>query len=201
MSETQLQKKVENYLRKSQALEDYWQRPITAAQLQAELNRMAQNTKQPEVLKELFDALGNDPFVIAECLARPALADRLLTNWYGYDQRIHARLRQHAQADLRTHPSVEQMKQTSGKSSEIELVKSDTARDADDRGAPHSIKLNSHQWDETVRKLAVIFGHAKDQVANAKGSVEQCRAASRRHASFYNDKKNQHWRAESIATR
>ena len=43
------------------------------------MDRMAQNTKQPEVLHELFEALGNDPFVIAECLARPVLVDRLLT--------------------------------------------------------------------------------------------------------------------------
>src|SRR5215813_10424471 len=69
MSQAQLKKKVEDYLRKSQALEDYWQRPITAKQLQAEMDRMAQNTRQPEVLHELFDALSNDPFVIAECLA------------------------------------------------------------------------------------------------------------------------------------
>src|SRR6266568_4186564 len=82
MSQAQLEKKVADYLRKSQALEDHWQRPITAAQVQAEIDRMAMHTKQPEVLRELFDALGNDPFVIAECLARPALADRLLTSWY-----------------------------------------------------------------------------------------------------------------------
>src|SRR5207302_1032142 len=72
MSQAQLEKKVTDYLRKSWALEDYWQRPITAEQLQAEMNRMAKNTKQPDVLRELFAALGNDPFVIAECLARPA---------------------------------------------------------------------------------------------------------------------------------
>ena len=40
---------------------------------------MAQHTRQPQVLHELFEALGNDPFVIAECLARPLLAERLLT--------------------------------------------------------------------------------------------------------------------------
>ena len=79
MSQAQLEKKVADYLRNSQALEDYWQRPITAEQLQAEMDRMAQHTKQPEVLRELFAALGNDPFVIAECLARPVLAERLLT--------------------------------------------------------------------------------------------------------------------------
>src|SRR5438067_12232786 len=78
MSQAQLEKKVTDYLRKSQALEDYWQRPITAGQLQAEMDRMAQNTKQPDVLREIFDALGNDPLIIAECLARPVLAERLL---------------------------------------------------------------------------------------------------------------------------
>src|SRR5262249_9208551 len=66
-------------LRNSQALKDDWQRPITADQLQAEMERMASHTKQPEVLREIFEALGNDPFVIAERLARPVLAQRLLT--------------------------------------------------------------------------------------------------------------------------
>src|SRR2546430_9185881 len=48
MSEAQLEKKVADYLSKSQALEDYWQRPITGEQLQAEMDRMATHTKQPE---------------------------------------------------------------------------------------------------------------------------------------------------------
>src|SRR6476660_961199 len=74
MSNAQLEKKVTDYLRDSQALENYWQRPITAEQLQSEMDRMARHTRQPEVLRELFETLGNNPFVIAECLARPALA-------------------------------------------------------------------------------------------------------------------------------
>src|SRR6478672_11714255 len=82
MSQAQLEKKVTDYLRKSQALEDYWHEPITAEQLQAEMDRMALHTKQPEVLRELFEALGNDPFVIAECLARPVLLQRMISNSY-----------------------------------------------------------------------------------------------------------------------
>jgi len=78
MSQAQIEEKVEDYLRKSHTLEIYWQQPITTEQLQAEMDRMAQHTKQPEVLRELFEALGNDPFVIAECLARPVLAERLI---------------------------------------------------------------------------------------------------------------------------
>src|SRR4029453_10549283 len=62
MSQAQLEKKVADYLRNSQMLEDYWHRPLTAEQLQAEMDRMAQHTKQPDVLGELFEALGNDPF-------------------------------------------------------------------------------------------------------------------------------------------
>ena len=80
MSVQGIEKKVEDYLRDSQALEHYWQQPITAEQLQAEMDRMAKHTRQPEVLRELFDALGNDPFVVAECLARPALAERLFNS-------------------------------------------------------------------------------------------------------------------------
>src|SRR5437773_1643284 len=89
MSQAQLEKKVTDYLRKSQALEDYWQRPITAEQLQAEMDRMARDTKQPEVLRELFDALGNDPAVIAECLARPILAERLIADFSAQNETRH----------------------------------------------------------------------------------------------------------------
>ena len=122
---------------------------------------MARHTKQPEVLHELFEALGNDPFVIAECLARPALAERLLTNWYAYDQRIHGELKQRAEAELQTRAACEQMKQLSGKYSEIELVRSDSVRHERYRSAwSIGVKLNSREWDETVQKLAASFNSA-----------------------------------------
>jgi hypothetical protein len=78
MSQEQIQQKVEEYLRNSQLLADQWQRPITPEQLQAEIDRMANHTRQSEVLRELFAALGNDPFVVAECVARPILSERLV---------------------------------------------------------------------------------------------------------------------------
>src|SRR2546421_270410 len=160
MSHAQLEKKVADYLRNSQALEDYWQRPITAEQLQAEMERMATHTRQPEVLRELFEALGNDPFVIAECLARRAVAERLITNWYAYDQRIHGELRQRVEADLQAHPTVEQMKQLNGEYTEIELIKRDRTEDEQHQSADRGVKLNSREWDETVQRLATIFGES-----------------------------------------
>ena len=160
MSQAQLEKKVAEYLRDSQALEDYWQRPITAEQLQAEMDRMAQHTRQPDLLRELFEALGNDPFVIAECLARPALAERFATSWYAYDQRIHGELKQRAEADRQAHPAFEQMKQLSGKYAEIELVKTDSEEKAT-RGTQNSVKLNGSEWDQTVQKLASTFNRGR----------------------------------------
>src|SRR6266446_4213616 len=127
ISRERIEKKVTDYLHKSQFVTDQRGSPISASELQAEMDRMAQHTKRPEVLRELFAALGNDPFVIAECLAKPALAEHLLTNWYGYDQRIHGELKQRAEADLQAHGSIERMKQLSGKYSETEFIKSDSS--------------------------------------------------------------------------
>src|SRR5207247_1488928 len=138
-----------------------------AEQLQAEMERIAQHTKQPEVLQELFDALGNDPFVIAECLARPVLADRLLTIWYAYDETIHGELKQRAAAELQAHDSVEQMKQLGGTYSEIELIKSNSGDISQQRDAT-SVKLNSREWDETLQKLAATFRRAGSYLTNGR---------------------------------
>ena len=173
ISQAQLEKKVEDYLLNSQALEDYWQRPLTGEQLQAEMDRMVKHSKQPEVLRELFEALGNDPFVIAECLARPALAERLITSWYAYDERIHGELKQRAEADLLAHATIEQMKQISGTSSEIEFVKSDSGQDQDNRRAELGVKLNSQEWDEKVQKLAAMFDSSNSTVQTSDARIAQ----------------------------
>ncbi len=83
MPESLLRARVGDYLEKSDALRAVWRRPITADQLQAALDRMARASNDRGRLRELFDALGNDPFVIAETLVRQTLAERLARDWYG----------------------------------------------------------------------------------------------------------------------
>jgi len=78
VSQRQIEHKVEDYLRKSHSVADQRGLPITPKELQAEIDRMAQHSRRPDVLREIFYALGNDPFVIAECLGRPILAERLI---------------------------------------------------------------------------------------------------------------------------
>ena len=83
------QRKVEDALRQSNALAALWSRPLTPEQLQAEMQRIAQQTRQPDLLREQWLALNNDPQLIAEMQVRPLLADRLLRAWYGRDERFH----------------------------------------------------------------------------------------------------------------
>ncbi|MBN2382802.1 IPT/TIG domain-containing protein [bacterium] len=89
LSEDDLRQKVEDTLKTSYCLQKYWDRPLKGEQLQAELDRYAANTLKPQMLQKLYNALGNDPYLIAECLVRPFLADRLCRQWYSFDERFH----------------------------------------------------------------------------------------------------------------
>ncbi len=84
---TAIRARVEDVLRKSNALQTHWRRPITAKELQAEVERMARQTRDPELLRELFAALNNDAFLIAEILARPNLAETLAHDAYVAEKR------------------------------------------------------------------------------------------------------------------
>ena len=92
-----LDKKVRLYLKQSAALEKLWKAPITAEALRREMERIAQDTRMPERLRELYAARGNDPVLIQECLVRPVLADRLARSYFSRDRRIHAEARRDAE--------------------------------------------------------------------------------------------------------
>lgn len=105
---------VDDSLRQEAALQEGYGVTITDAMLQAELARMARSTKAPERLQELFDALGNDPRTIAECLARPALVERRLYNSYVWDNRRHGALRARAEAALAAYGGDPDLLEASG---------------------------------------------------------------------------------------
>ncbi len=92
-----LEKRVRTYLKQSAALEAFWKTPITGLALQKELERIASNSRFPERLEEIYDALGRDELLIRECLARPILADRLSRNFFAMDNRVHPAAREEAE--------------------------------------------------------------------------------------------------------
>jgi len=91
-----IEAKVRKYLEQSAALNLYWKTPVTDYSLQRELERMAQGTRMPERLQELYAALGNDAFLVKECLARATLVDRLTHNFYAFDPTMHIAARTQA---------------------------------------------------------------------------------------------------------
>src|SRR5579884_3034024 len=132
------------------------------------MDRMATNTRQPDVLRELFEALDNDPFVIAECLARPALVNRLITNWYAFDQRIHGALKHRAETELKAQPNIGQKLQPTAVFSDICLRKTMGSHHAHDRAVGLELELPDKEWDNTIAKLGAVFSGAP--VAAANGS-------------------------------
>src|SRR5260370_28593456 len=122
------------------------------------MDRMASHSKQPEVLRELYAALGNDPYVIAETLARQELADRLIRSSYAYDERFHGELKQRAEVELRKRGSVARMRKLSGDYDVAEFVKeSPTNLSLSNKRHKQVIDLNEDEWQEQTEKLAELF--------------------------------------------
>ena len=72
-----LESRVRRYLRLSLLLEQQWHTPIGPEALSTEARRIAERTRLPQRLQELYDALGRDAFLFEECVARASLVDRL----------------------------------------------------------------------------------------------------------------------------
>jgi uncharacterized repeat protein (TIGR01451 family) len=80
------------------ALESYWKIVPSDELLARELARLAGEITPAVRLAELFDVLGNDPSLISECLARPALVERVSRDLFAFDPAIHAGARAEAVA-------------------------------------------------------------------------------------------------------
>ena len=159
--------RIEDSLRKSDALARQWRRPVTAEALQAEVERMARETRRPELLRELWRALGDDPFVIAEVLARPALSERLARGYYSSDQNFHGALRAKAEAGLREHPTLDALRRAGGRLSQVDAVKvarksprvlSAEGASAAAAAGGAALELTADEWDAETARLREMFG-------------------------------------------
>lgn len=108
-----LRQRVERTILLSNALERYWHRPVGAAELAAELRRIFRDSRDPERLAEIVAALDEDGYRLAECLARPLLAERLVRSFYAADQRFGAG---------KGHPSFDKWLASVQSGLELELV-------------------------------------------------------------------------------
>jgi putative metal-binding protein len=176
LSEQAIRLHVEDYLKKSNALDHLWKRPITPAQLQAELDRIAAQSHAPQILREVFGALGNDPFVIAETLVRRSLADRLIREWYARDERFHGGLKERAAAMLAVCPDVRCMPMLGGEYREttwrVRAAKAGTPG-AEALGAEPDqrvVRLDAAEWRAHLASMAGMLGGTPESLPLLKRS-------------------------------
>ncbi len=162
LSDAAIRAEVEDYLKESNALDALWHRPITAQQLQAEIDRMVQSSRDPDILRELFAALGNDPVLIAETLARQTLADRLIHSWYANDDRFHGDLKARAEAALASCKSVGCMKSMNANYVET------TWRRRGDKPDDRAVLLDADEWNDHLDRLAGQFDTTADALPTRK---------------------------------
>jgi hypothetical protein len=86
----QIEKLVALEAKKETLLQRVYGVVITDAMVEAEVRRIDETTRAPEVLAELKSALGNDPVRFARSLARPIVVERTLRTRFENDDKLHA---------------------------------------------------------------------------------------------------------------
>ena len=155
LPETELRVTVENSLLESKALEQIWDRPIRDAELQEEIDRMVTTSRAPGVLREVFAALGNDPALVAECLARPLLADRLIREAYAHDPRFHLDRKTAIERTLLRHPTLADLRRDA-ESSEAVWVRGG-GRSERKREGVRVIPMDDATWRHSLTRLGEEF--------------------------------------------
>lgn len=106
----EIRQKILNNLKKQAILTSDFNLDITSAMVQHDLNRMAQSSRSPQKLNQLFKLLGNDPQTIAQCISRPYLVKKKFSHIYNHNNEIHADVRSLAQQELKAYQTTGETK-------------------------------------------------------------------------------------------
>jgi N-acetylneuraminic acid mutarotase len=146
----ELERRAEDSLAMSAALEELWGETLGGRALQTELDRMARDSRRPERLAELYAALHDDPLLVAECLVRPRLAARRLRARYAADEELHAETRRRAQEELATASTAPELSRLPGYQEE-RWVRDPVATGLD------ALSFSTEEWRRATDELSTLF--------------------------------------------
>jgi hypothetical protein len=152
VSREQIEARVRASEDKARLLDERWGYRINAAQLQAEIERMAAKSRWPDRLGELWAALGNDSLLIAECLARPLLVERRIRSFYQADHELHSAVREKAEAELQAADDAWTLDGMSGQVERVELRR-ERAKSGDVATAPSVRLLDDAEFEAQALRL------------------------------------------------
>ena len=120
---------------------------------------MSVETRDPATLRELYAALGNDAFLIAETLARQTLVERLVRGAYSADERIHGALQKEAERKLAGVTDAAGLKALGGRYFEQTFVRT-AVPERTPRRTPVAgvIELDADDWTTWTHELGRRFG-------------------------------------------
>lgn len=150
-----IRQKVVTRLRMTHALKQIWGQSITESAVQSEYRRIIENSRDPELLHKLFDALNDDSDVIAGLLIQPILVRREIHRAYWWDHEIHSSVRQTAEAELLLHDGAGWLGDVSGEYTETEwrlVGQSDPQRIEFENGVQIR-SLGPQQWEAFLTEL------------------------------------------------
>jgi len=160
IAETDLRLRVEDEIGKARALEFLWNAPLTPANLQAEIDRMAAETKDAATLRALFAALEDDAGLIAEYLAGPLLVDRRIRELYAFDDRFHSDLRERAEKELTRLAGIEGLAGIGDTYGEVEFT---VLLEGDPAPLPIAGESNVAFLTVTPREWSILLGELAGQ--------------------------------------
>jgi N-acetylneuraminic acid mutarotase len=166
--------------RRITALRTYWGRTLSEREVQAELDRMARDSRAPEALREMFAALGNDPDRIAQALVLPAMTDRLIRRLYAYDASLQGATRHRAEKAVRRFQDPADMQRLASESKGEYSETSYFERRGDDAGAlaaedttPGAVRLGADAWARLIDQLP-----AAGQIGRIEESDDELRVTA-----------------------
>ncbi len=155
MSPSELREKVEKQLKMTDALEQIWGRRITTADLQAEYERILEQSNDQELLQRLLHALDRNPEAIAACLIEPIVIRRAIHRAYWWDRKFHDDLRRTVEDELLTDDDAGGLGWFTGELTQIEwrLVEEDQPRQVKFEDGVQIRMLDRQQWDRLLEDL------------------------------------------------
>lgn len=156
ITQEQIAAKVERALMLESTLEQIWEEPLTPERIQLELNRIVKTTRNPMLLEDVFLALDHDPFLIAECYVRPRLVERLVSERYALDRKIHRALRERVTTELAGVRNVEDIQDSTAVVSDVILTLADDAG-LGEVSTSAELRLTPGEWQSMLQKLAGRF--------------------------------------------
>ena len=172
MPRKQVADKVERGLFFEAVLENVLNQPLTAGMIQAELDRLGRETRQPELLLDVFSALDHDPKLVVDCFVRPLLAERLVREEFAWDRDIHREVRLRAEVELGGARSVADLEESRARLEEVRWIRQEEP-DVEITPGPsngNEVHLAPDQWEQLMISIA---GRFMDENSGSRAALTQ----------------------------